>query len=111
MSNVIKYKYLSTSTNTFNFAKYKYSSKDIDKYKYKYFVKNSSTSTKYFEHFSQVKSSTWNAIFMFIMVKVKAMKTQKQQYYAYACMSAVPGIYEENSKKTIYFINNNIHFK
>ena len=42
--------------------------------KCKYFVKNSSTSTKYFENFSQVQSSTLNTL-CFIMVKVKAMKT------------------------------------
>ena len=50
---------------TFNFAKSKskYLSKNRGKYKYKYFEKNSST--KYFEKFSQVQSSTSNATFMF----------------------------------------------
>ena len=55
--------YLSTSTSTFNFAKSKYLSKSRGKYKY--FVKNSSTSTKYLDNFSQIQSSTSNATFMF----------------------------------------------
>ena len=37
------------------------------------------------------------------------IRTQKHQYYVYACMSAVTGIYEENCKKSVYFIFNNIH--
>ena len=54
--------YLSTSTSTSTFNvfqsknKSKYSSKNIDKFKY--FVKISNTSTKYFENFSKVQSST-----------------------------------------------------
>ena len=39
--------------------------KNRGQYKYKYFVKNSRTSAKYFENFSQVQSNTLNAIFMF----------------------------------------------
>ena len=59
-------------------------------------MKNSSTCTKYFETFSQLQSSTSNATFMFHNGDGKSDENTKQQYYAYACMSAVPGIYHQH---------------
>ena len=86
--------YLSTSTLNLAKSKYKskYSSKNIGKYKY--FVKKFMQSIlKILVKYGQVHRTLH---LCFIMVKVKAMKTQKQQYYAYACMSAVPGIYHHH---------------
>ena len=53
------------------------------KYKYNYCVKNSITSTKYFDNlikYSQIHRTLHLCV---IMVKVKAMKTQKQTYFAF----------------------------
>ena len=74
--------YLSTNTRLKNIGKYKY------------FVKKSVQSTLHFVvKYTQVHRKLH---LCFIMVKVKAMKTQKQQAYAYSYMSAVPGIYHQH---------------
>ena len=96
--------YLSRSPSTFNFVKSNYKSK----YSSKIYRQVQVQSTLKF--FCQVQSSTSNATFMFHNGEGQSDENTIL-YYAYACISAVPGIYEENCKKPLYFINNNIHFK